>query len=155
MKASCLVNRRHILAAGTGAAVAFLVPRSVLGRGQRPPSETLNVAGVGVGGMGSVDLLQVAKEANVVAMCDVDSRALQRNAKVHPKAKHHVDFRKMLETQKDIDAVMVGTPDHMHAVVSAMAMKMGKHVFCQKPLTHSVYEARQLGEIAKQTGVAT
>ena len=78
-------------------------------------------------------------------------RALDRNVKKFPKAKLYADFRKMLETQKDIDAVVVATPDHLHAPVSIMAMKMGKHVHCQKPLTHSVYEARLMGNIAIRT----
>jgi predicted dehydrogenase len=85
----------------------------------------------------------------------VDQRALARNAKVFPKAKLYTDFRKMLETHKEIDAVMVATPDHNHAVVSLMAMKMGKHVHCQKPLTHSVYEARLMYKTAKEAKVAT
>jgi predicted dehydrogenase len=72
-----------------------------------------------------------------------------------PKAKLYADFRKMLETQKDIDAVVVATPDHNHAVVSIMAMKMGKHVHCQKPLTHSVFEARLMGNVARESKVAT
>jgi predicted dehydrogenase len=155
MKTTPLVTRRQVLAAGGGIAVATLVPRHVLGQGQKPPSDTLNVASVGVGGMGSHDVAEAAKDANVVALCDVDRRQLDNNAKAHPKAKLYADFRKMLETQKDIDAVMVGTPDHNHAVVTMAAIKLGKHVFCQKPLTHSAYEARAIGEAAKKAGVAT
>ncbi len=152
MKSTHLINRREALA---GIAVASIVPRHVLGKGQTPPSDMLNVAGIGTGGMGSYDLREAAKDANVVALCDVDRRAVNRNAKSHPKAKHHTDFRKMLDTQKDIDAVMVATPDHNHAVAAMTAMKRGKHVFCQKPLTHSAHEARMLGKAAKEAGVAT
>ncbi len=155
MKPTYLFNRRQMLSAGAGVAVATIVPRHVLGQGRKPPSETLNVAGVGVGGMGSGDIREVSKDANIVALCDVDRRALNHNAKSHPKAKHYTDFRKMLEIQKDIDAVMVATPDHNHAVVSMTAIKLGKHVFCQKPLTHSVHEARMLGLAAKEANVAT
>ena len=150
------ITRRRFLAAATTATVAFqIVPRHVLGGpGQTPPSEKLNIAGVGIGGMGNGDIGAVASE-NIVALCDVDQRALDNNAKRFPNAKLHRDFRKMLETQKDIDAVVVATPDHQHAIVSITAMKMGKHVHCQKPLTHSVYEARMMAKIAKEQKVAT
>jgi len=155
MKPTNPINRRDAIAAGAAAAAVTLVPRHVLGGpGQTPPSEKLNIAGVGVGGMGSGDIRNVAGE-NVVALCDVDQRALARNARQFPNAKLHADFRKMLETQKEIDAVVCATPDHNHAVVSMMALKMGKHVHCQKPLTHSVYEARMIGQAAKEAGVAT
>lgn len=150
------ISRRKAIKVAAAAAAAFtVVPRHVLGGpGQTPPSEKLNIAGVGLGGMGSGDIRSVAGE-NIVALCDVDEQALARNAKDFPKAKLYADFRKMLETQKDIDAVVVATPDHNHAVVSILAMKMGKHVHCQKPLTHSVYEARLMGKVARETKVAT
>src|SRR5437867_5602150 len=150
------ISRRKAIKAGAVATAAFtIVPRHVLGgQGQTPPSEKLNIAGVGVGGMGSGDIRSVASE-NMVALCDVDEQALARNAKDFPKAKLYADFRKMLETQKDIDAVVVATPDHNHAVVSIMAMKMGKHVHCQKPLTHSVFESRLMGNVARESKVAT
>ncbi len=150
-------TRRQILSAGTAVAAATIVPRHVLGgEGHKPPSETLNVAGIGVGGMGAGDIRSVAAlRENIVALCDADRRAMQHNARDFPKAKQYTDFRKMLETQKDIDAVLVATPDHAHAVISIMAMKLGKHVHCQKPLTHSVHEARLVGQVAKETKVAT
>jgi predicted dehydrogenase len=152
---SSQTSRRSFLAKAATASLAFqIVPRHVLGAGETPPSEKLNIAGVGIGGMGSGDVAGVASQ-NIVALCDVDQRALDGHAKQHPKARLHRDFRKMLETQKDIDAVVVATPDHQHAVVSIMAMKMGKHVHCQKPLTHSVYEARLMGKVAKEMKVAT
>ncbi len=155
MNSTNQINRREMLGAGAATAALTMVPRHVLGGpNQTPPSEKLNVAAVGVGGMGTGDIRNAAGE-NVVALCDVDRNAVGRNAKVFPKAKHYADFRKMLETQKDIDAVMIATPDHNHAVVSMTAMKMGKHVHCQKPLTHSVYEARAMGKLAKEMGVAT
>lgn len=155
MRTSNRVSRRQVIAAGAAATAFTIVPRHVLGGpGQKPPSEKLNIAGVGVGGMGTGDVRNAMSE-NIVALCDVDQRALERNAKIHPKAKLYRDFRKMLETQKDIDAVMVATPDHNHAVVSIMAMKLGKHVHCQKPLTHSAYEARLMGKVARECKVAT
>ena len=155
MKPTDPFSRRQVLAAGTAATAFTIVPRHVLGGpGHTPPSEKLNIAGIGVGGMGTGDVQSVAGE-NIVALCDVDQDALARNAKLHPKAKLHTDYRKMLETQKDIDAVVIATPDHTHAVVSMMAIKLGKHVHCQKPLTHSVYEARALGKAAKEAKVAT
>ena len=155
MKPTRQINRREMLAAGTAVAAVTIVPRHVLGGPKfKPPSEKLNIAGVGIGGMGSGDIRNCASE-NVVALCDVDQRAVARNAQHFPQAKQYSDFRRMLETQQEIDAVVCATPDHNHAVVSIMAMKMGKHVHCQKPLTHSVYEARMMGKVAKQTGVAT
>ena len=156
MKSENPINRRQFMAGAAAAAAAFtIVPRHVLGGAAfKPPSEKLNIAGVGLNGMGSGDVANCTSE-NIVALCDVDKGVLDREAKNHPKAKLHTDFRKMLETQKDIDAVIVATPDHNHAVVSIMAMKMGKHVHCQKPLTHSVYEARQMAKVAKESGVAT
>lgn len=157
MNPQTAIPRRQMLA-GSAAAVfgSFAVlPARVLGAdGQLPASSRLNIAAVGVGGMGSGDIRQVASE-NIVAICDVDANHAARAGKQFPQAKIYSDFRKMLETQKDIDAVMVATPDHNHAVVTMMAMKLGKHVFCQKPLTHSVYEALEIGRVARQTGVAT
>ncbi|HIG30676.1 MAG TPA: Gfo/Idh/MocA family oxidoreductase [Verrucomicrobiales bacterium] len=155
MKTKDQISRRDMLKSSAAVAAFTIVPRNVLGgQGHIPPSEKLNVAGIGVGGMGTGDIRQAASQ-NVVALCDVDQRALARNAKVFPKAELYTDFRKMLETHKEIDAVMVATPDHNHAVVSLMAMKMGKHVHCQKPLTHSVYEARLMYKTAKEAKVAT
>jgi len=154
MKTTNRITRRDLMAAGAAAAVT-IVPRHVLGApGQTPPSEKLNIAGVGLHGMGIGDIRNCTSE-NIVALCDVDQNVLARDAKQFPKAKLHADFRKMLETQRDIDAVVVATPDHLHAAVSIMAMKMGKHVHCQKPLTHSVHEARMMAKVAKESKVAT
>ena len=155
MNRSPAINRREALGAAAVAASITIVPRHVLGgAGQTPPSEKLNIAGVGVGGMGTGDVRSVAGE-NIVALCDVDQHALDRNAQLHPKAKLHTDYRKMLETQKDIDAVVIATPDHTHAAIAMLAIKLGKHVHCQKPLTHSVYEARRMGQAAREAKVAT
>jgi predicted dehydrogenase len=153
------MNRREFLAGAAGAAAAVtaftIVPSHVLGGpGRKAPSDKLNIAGIGLNGMGAGDVQNCASE-NIVALCDVDQNVLAREAKKYPSAKLHTDFRKMLETQKDIDAVIVATPDHNHAIVSIMAMKMGKHCHCQKPLTHSVWEAREVARVAKEAKVAT
>jgi len=148
-------DRRRFLAGTTAAAAWTIIPRHVLGApGQPSANNKLNIAGVGIGGMGSGDVRRVPSE-NIVALCDVDRHALDRNAGQFPAAKLYTDFRKMFETQKDIDAVMVATPDHNHAPVTMMALKLGKHVFCQKPLTHSVHEALEVAKAAKAAGVAT
>jgi predicted dehydrogenase len=146
---------KNTLTAAGAMAAATLVPRHVLGGPRQiPPSEKMNLAGVGVGGMGAANLAQLESE-NIVALCDVDLGYAAHTIKKYPKAKVYVDFREMLDRQKDIDGVVVATPDHTHAVVSAAAMRCGKHVYCQKPLTHDVYEARMLAKIAKETKVAT
>jgi hypothetical protein len=118
-------------------------------------NEKLNIGFVGIGGKGAGDLQHCSAE-NVVALCDVDANALAKAHEKHPGAKTYKDFRKMLEDQeKSLDAIVVATPDHLHASVAAMALKMGKHVYCQKPLTQTVYEARLLRRLAKENKVAT
>jgi predicted dehydrogenase len=99
--------------------------------------------------MGANNLSQCRNE-NIVALCDVDQKQATPTYKKYPKAKVYNDYRIMLEKQKDIDAVIVATPDHNHAVITMLAIKMGKHVYCQKPLTHTVYEARMITEAAKK-----
>jgi len=152
-------DRRSFLKAGTavagGIAAAMVVPRAVLGGPRQiPPSEKMNVAGIGIGGMGGGNLANLESE-NIVALCDVDPSYAARTIKKYPKAKIYVDYREMLDKQKDIDGVVVATPDHTHAVISIAAMKAGKHVYCQKPLTHDVYESRRMAEVAKECKVAT
>src|SRR4029077_13857788 len=111
---------------------------------------------IGVGGKGGGDTRQAGHFGNIVALCDVDDNHLNAMASIFPYAKKYNDFRKMLEEMgKEIDAVTVSTADHTHAEASIMAMKMGKHVYCQKPLTHTVYEARMMRETAKQYKVTT
>ncbi len=149
------LSRRTLLGGGVAAAAFTVVPRHVLGgSGRTPPSEKLNIAGVGIGGQGRWDLQQVNSE-NVVALCDVDWGYAAGTFKEYPKAKQYRDYRIMFEKQKDIDAVVIGTPDHIHAVVSMMAIKLGKHVYCEKPLTRTVYEARALAKAAREAKVAT
>src|SRR6266404_6812942 len=202
MSAKNSISRRKLLADSALAAAAFsIVPRHVLGRGFLPPSDTLNIAGVGVGGMGRANLINLASQ-NIVALCDVDwgyagkgferlendieglrSRiagpdakpqegkpaprfdreqakerlaGMQRLKDVHlPKAKRYTDYREMLEKQKDIDGVVVATPDHMHTPIALVAMELGKHVYVQKPLTWCVAEARHMAKRARETKVAT
>ena len=127
------------------AGVAFtVVPRHVLGRGFRAPSDTLNVACIGVGGMGWTDVRGVAGE-NVVALCDVDTDRAEQAFAAHLQAKRFTDFRVMLEREAaGIDAVTISTPDHVHAAVAMMALKAGKHVYCQKPLARTLGEVRAL-----------
>jgi len=139
-----------------GAVAAFtIVPRHVLGgAGHTPPSEKLNIAGIGIGGRGEGDLDEVGSE-NIVALCDVDEAYAGRVFKKYPNARKWTDFRKMLDEQKDIDAVVIATPDHLHAVIAMAAIKRGKHVYCEKPLAHSIWECRQLAEAAREAKVAT
>jgi len=151
------LSRRSFLA-GT-AATAFgclVVPSHVLGReGKQPPSDKLNIACIGCGGKGGSDVNSVSGE-NIVALCDVDWDRARGIFKKHRKAKKFKDFRVMLaRMDKQIDAVTISTPDHIHAPASMMAMKTGKHVFCQKPLTHSIYEARTIAEAARKYKVVT
>lgn len=122
--------------------------------GFKSPNETLNIAGIGVGGKGSGDV-DTCNSQNIVALCDVDWNSAAGAFRRYPQAEKFKDFRKMLETCKDIDAVTISTPDHMHAIAAMYCMRMGKHVYVQKPLTHTVYEARVLRETARQYGVAT
>jgi len=137
------------------ATAATVVPRHVLGgEGHAPPSEKLNLAGVGVGGQGGADLEQLADQ-NVVALCDVDWNYAARTFQKYPQAKKYKDFREMLDKEKGIDGVVVGTPDHTHAIVSLAAIRHGKHVYCEKPLTRTVHEARALAKAAAKRKVAT
>jgi predicted dehydrogenase len=196
-----LSRRTFLTRVAAGGAALSIVPRHVLGRGFTAPSDTMNIAGVGVGGMGRSNLINLSSQ-NIVALCDVDwgyagksfdrldtdmanlrtrieqgppaprpgqppvefDRAkataqlegMMRLKNDHlPKAKRYKDFREMLDRQKDIDGVVVATPDHMHATIALAAMDLGKHVYVQKPLTTSIQEARQLAKKARETKVVT
>lgn len=150
------LSRRQFLGGATMASAAFMiVPGHVLGQGgSKPPSAKLNLAGIGVGGQGGHDLSQMTDE-NIVALCDVDTAHAGGTFRRYPDAKIYKDYRKMLAEQKDIDAVVIATPDHQHAIIAMAAIKMGKHVYCEKPLTHTVWEARQLTQAAREHKVAT
>ncbi|MCH7684665.1 MAG: Gfo/Idh/MocA family oxidoreductase, partial [Gemmatimonadetes bacterium] len=142
------ISRRNFVGDVAATGMAFtIVPRHVLGGpGYRAPSDSLNIACIGVGGRGQADLRGVSGE-NIYALCDVDSRALDAASNRHPSAKRYKDFRVMLEREGDnIDAVTVATPDHTHTVAAMMAMKMGKHVYCEKPLARTIYEVQRLTE---------
>ena len=189
------ISRRAFLAsAAVSGAALTIVPRNVLGRGFTPPSDMLNIAAVGVGGMGRTNLINLASQ-NIVALCDIDWRyadkgfdhldidierlkkrielrtpapgdpsagfdPVRAQARVDGmlklksthllKATRYTDYREMLDRQKDIDAVLVATPDHMHASIALAAMELGKHVYVQKPLCWSVEEARKLSKRAKE-----
>lgn len=117
-------------------------------------AEKLNIGFIGAGGRGSKNIESLADQ-NVVALCDIDESRMRKPAKDHPGAKRYADFRKMLAEQKDLDAVVVSTPDHTHAVACLMAMRLGKHVYCEKPLTHDIAEARLLRETAARCKVAS
>ncbi len=158
MKTTNHQTRREFLrGAGTVAAAFTIVPRHVLaGSGTTPPSEKLNIAGIGVGGMGAGDINAVAPGNNIVALCDVDSVRAAVTFKKFPAARQYRDFRKMFDAmEKNIDAVVVATPDHFHAVAAMAAIERGKHVYCEKPLAHSVYEVRQLMKAAQEHKVVT
>lgn len=130
-----------------------IVPRHVLGRGFVAPSDKLNVAVVGAAGRGRDNLQGVAREGeNIYALCDVDWRAAERSFAEYPKAKRYRDYREMLSTDgKNIDAVVVSTPDHTHAVITAAALRAGKHVYCEKPLTRTISETKAIVELARRT----
>jgi predicted dehydrogenase len=146
--------KRSGLWAGAAAAIS-IVPRHVVGgSGEIPPSEKTNIAGIGIGGMGAGNLHNLASE-NIVALCDVDAKYAAGTIQRYPNAKLYIDYREMLDKQKNIDGVVVATPDHTHAVISMAAIRAGKHVYCQKPLTHDVYESRMLAAAAKEHKVAT
>lgn len=145
------ITRRRFLAAAT-TATAFCILPGV--RGQNSPNNKLNIAGIGIGGQGASDLGNMESE-NIVALCDVDWKYAGGIFKKYSKAKPFKDYRQMLDEMKDIDAVVVATPDHHHAFAAMEALKRRKHVYCEKPLTHSVWEARQLANAARQAKVAT
>jgi predicted dehydrogenase len=136
----------------------IIVPRHVLGRGFSAPSDKLNIAGIGCGGKAEVNLPYAWNKGaeNIVALCDVDDRMAVKARKTWPGAPYYKDFREMLDKEhKNIDAVIITTPDHMHAVQALPCMQMGKHVYLEKPLTHDIYEARILTEAEKKYKVVT
>lgn len=149
-------SRRQFIHTTAATGVGFWVAAGLRADESKSPNEKIRFACVGIEGKGASDSEDAAKNGDVVAICDIDDRKLNAAGKKFQSAKKYNDFRKMLdEMGSSIDAVTVSTPDHCHAVIAAMAMEMGKHCFCQKPLTHSIWEARRLGEIAKAKKVAT
>jgi len=160
------LTRREFIGRSAATAAGFMIiPRHVLGgTGTKAPSDTLNIACIGVGGKGSSDIRSVSSE-NIVALCDVDGRqmadflASEHNSPeqktMYEKANKYKDFRVLLDKEKNIDAVTVTTPDHTHAVIAMNAIRRGKHVFVQKPLTHTIKEARLLAQAAKEAGIVS
>jgi predicted dehydrogenase len=150
------MNRRTFIRNTAAAASAFwIVPRRVLGGpGVTAPSDRLNIAGIGIGGQGMWDLQELEKE-NIVALCDVDWDYAAKAFEKYPKAARYKDFRVMLEKEKGIDAVVIAVPDHSHAVVTMESIRHGRHVYCEKPLTHTVFEAREISRAAAGAGIAT
>ena len=138
-------TRREFLQVAAASGIGFWVAGGVQAAASKSPNERIQFAAIGVAGKGSSDSADAASHGDMVAICDVDENLLNGAAKRFPKARKFADFRKMLEEMGDkIDAVTVSTTDHVHAVASVMAMKMGKHCFCQKPLTHTIWEALSL-----------
>jgi len=162
-KGKTISRRQFLNRSAVATAGLMIVPRHVLGgRGQTAPSDKLNIGCVGVGGKGTSDIWSVSTE-NIIALCDVDDTQMAdflthrrnnpENQPMYDKANKYRDFRIMLEKEKSLDAITVSTPDHNHAVIAMTAMKMGKHVFVQKPLTHTVKEAQMLAEAAKKYNI--
>jgi len=157
MKENNKVSRRGFLGTGAAAAAAIaIVPsNTIAGLGHRAPSDKLNIAGIGIGGMGHGNLKNLKSE-NIVGLCDVDWKYAERSFKDFPDAKKYKDWRVMYdELGKSIDGVVIATADHTHAIIASHALTMGKHVYCQKPLTHTVYESRLLTKLAAKYNVAT
>jgi predicted dehydrogenase len=149
------MKRRTFLRTAATAAVGFqIVPRFARGQGQPQPGAKLNIAGIGIGGQGGGDLNEMKGE-NIVALCDVDSIKAHGTFNAFPKAERFQDYRVMLEKRKDIEAVMIATPDHMHAPIALAALRAGKHVYVEKPMAHTIEEARLMTKVAQETGLVT
>ena len=150
------ISRRNLMQTSAAIGAGYWVAGGIEPRPSIAASEQINFASVGIDGKGSSDSADAGSNGNMVAICDIDEGRLEKKAEKWPNAKKYFDFRKMLEeNEKSIDAVTVSTPDHCHAVIAAAAMRMGKHCFCQKPLTKTIYEARYLGTLAREKKVAT
>ncbi len=153
-----LSRRRFLRGTATGVALFGVAPTGFLGAAERPsPAGRINAAAVGIGSQGGRDIDEVARLGhNVVALCDVDENYAAKEFAKYPDAKRFKDFRVMLDQMgPEIEAVVIGTPDHDHAVVALEAMRRGKHVYCEKPLAHSIYEVRQLMAAAHEYKVTT
>lgn len=149
-----LTRRDFLRSVAWGGTGLIIISNSKLVRSAQA-NEKLNIAGIGIGGRGAANVNGVASE-NIVALCDVDKKHAAQTFERYPNAKRYKDFRKMLdEMHRQIDAVVIGTPDHTHAPAGVMAMKLGKHCYCEKPLTHSVYEARMMAKIARKNKLVT
>ena len=160
-KKSKSLKRRTFIKNGIAASSLFILPRHVLGgEGYTAPSDQLALAGIGVGGKGESDLrnASVKGRERVVALCDSDNsggNSIKKSIDRFSDAKFYDNFKKMLDKEKNIDAVTISTPDHTHAVAAQYAMERGIHVYVQKPLTHNIYEARLLTEMALEKQLVT
>jgi predicted dehydrogenase len=158
-KGKAAISRRKFVKSAAVASSFFIVPRHVLGGpGYLAPSDQLGLAAIGAGGKGRSDIrhASVGGREKVVALCDVDfTGSAKSSVEAFPKAKRYHDFRKMLDERKDIDAVTISTPDHVHGPAAKYAMERGIHVYVQKPLTHNIREARMLTELAREKQVVT
>jgi len=149
-------RRRFLQFSAASLGYWFTAPALSAQRASKSPNGTIHFVGIGVGGKGDSDINDAGSHGEVVAICDIDERRLNKKGEKFASAKKYFDFRKMFdEMAREIDAVTVSTPDHTHAPASMMAMKLKKHVYCQKPLTHTVLEARRMRETAEEMGVAT
>ncbi|MCA9099704.1 MAG: Gfo/Idh/MocA family oxidoreductase [Planctomycetales bacterium] len=149
-------DRRKFLQAAAVGGAGVWIAGSVRPLRAESANEEIRFACIGVGGKGSSDSADAGKNGKVVAICDIDDERVAKAAERFPDAKQYNDYRKMLDEMEDsIDAVTVSTPDHSHAPAAVMAMRKGKHCFCQKPMTHSLYETRLMGQIAKEKGLTT
>jgi predicted dehydrogenase len=149
-------NRRSFVKTTAALGVGFWVAGGIEPRPSRAANDMINFASIGVNGKGQSDSQDAGGSGNMVAICDIDEKSLDTAAQRWPNAKKYFDYRKMLEEcEKEIDAVTVSTPDHMHALASAAAMRLGKHCFTQKPLTKTIEESRVLGDIAREKKLAT
>jgi len=153
------MKRRSFIKKSAAAGAAFtIVPSFVLGGNHVPPSDTLYIGAVGIGGRGAgvINGLNETGKVKFVALCDVDDKRAGGTYLAHPKAQRYKDFRKIYDNHlKDIDAIMVATPDHTHAVISLPFMRENKHAYCEKPLTHNIYEARMMAKVAAEQGIVT
>jgi len=149
-------TRRGFVQGTAAIGLGYWVAGGVQAAESKSPNEKVAFGCIGISGKGSSDTADAAKHGNVVAICDADQARLDSAEKRYPKAKKFTDFRKLLEEMgKSIDAVTVSTPDHVHAPAALMAMRMGKHCFCQKPMTRTIYEARLMGKVAREKKLAT
>jgi predicted dehydrogenase len=148
-------RRSFLKASGLGVSAFMVVPRHVLGgAGHQAPSDRLNIASIGAGGV-CAHYIESCSPENIAALCDVDDARAAETYTRYPSARRYRDFRRMLESEKDLDACIIGTPDHTHALACAAAMRSGLHVYCAKPLTRTISEARFLTDLARRTGVVT